>query len=162
MSVVGAVAANIGQGGSVSLQDVLSDPFVFLDSTHGKEMTRKEIIHHMEHKKGKKPKKKYKNIAHGGYFYPELYSLAANVLALLDMKRLEYFPRLPKSQKNTSNTIHIIGKMIAHQLFSCTRGDVHSIGVDSGLMDLIDSVESAGRQQFYILLQQKLLELLFE
>jgi hypothetical protein len=29
-------------------------------------------------------------------------------------------------------------------------------------MDLIDSVEYAGRQQFYILLQQKLLELLFE
>jgi hypothetical protein len=61
-----------------------------------------------------------------------------------------------------SNTIHIIGKVIAHQIFSCARGDDHSIGVDGGLMDLIDSVEYAGRQRFYILSQQKVLELLFE
>jgi hypothetical protein len=90
--------------------------------------------------KGKKPKKKYKNIAHGGYFYPKLYSLAANVLALLEINQLKYFPRLPTSQKNMSNTIHIIGKVIAHQQFSCIHGDVHSIGVDGGLMDLIDSI----------------------
>jgi hypothetical protein len=30
-----------------------------------------------------KPKKKYRTIAHGGYFYQELYSLAGDVLALL-------------------------------------------------------------------------------
>jgi hypothetical protein len=112
--------------------------------------------------KGKKPKKKYKNVAHSGYFYPELYSLAGNVLALLETKRLEYFPCLPASQKNMSNTIHIIGKLIANCQFSCASGDVHSIGVDGGLIKLIDSVEYACRQQFHILLQQKLLELLFE
>jgi hypothetical protein len=62
-------------------------------------MICEEIIQYLKPMKGKKPKKKYKNIAPGGYFYPELYSLAGNVLALLETKRLEYFPRLPASQK---------------------------------------------------------------
>jgi hypothetical protein len=61
-----------------------------------------------------------------------------------------------------SNTIHIIGKLIANCRFSCARGDVHSIGVDGGLIEMIDSAEYAGRQHFYISSQQKLLELLFE
>jgi hypothetical protein len=171
MSVVGALAANMGLEGPVSLQDVLSDPSVFLDSAcwfkllqdDSKEMTHKEIIQYLEPMKGKKPKKKYKNIAHGGYFYPKLYSLAGDVVALLETKKLEYFPRFPSSQKNMSNTIHIIGKLIANQKLSCAHVNVHSIGVDGGLMDLINSVEYAGRQQFYILSQQtKMLELLFE
>jgi hypothetical protein len=156
MPVVGAAAANIGPRGPVSLQDVQSDPSVFLDSARwfqllqddGKEMPREEVIQYLEPAKGKKPKKKYKNVAHGGYFYPELYSLAGNVLALLEMKRLEYFPCLLASQKNMSNTIHIIGKLIANHQFSCACGDVHSIGVDGGLIKLIDSIEYAGRQQF--------------
>ena len=87
MSVVGAVATDIGLTGPVSLQDVQSDPALFLDSARwfqllqddGKEMTREEVIQYLEPAKGKKPKKKYKNVAHGGYFYPELYSLAGNV-----------------------------------------------------------------------------------
>jgi hypothetical protein len=58
--------------------------------------------------------------------------------------------------KKISNTIHIIGKLIANHQFSCARGDVHSIGVDGGLIELIDSVEYACRQQFYILSQQKM------
>ncbi len=49
-----------------------------------------------------------------GYFYAELYSLAGDVLELLETKRLEYFPRLPALQKEMSNTIHIIGKLIAN------------------------------------------------
>ncbi len=122
MSAIGAVAANIGPTGPVSLQDVQSDPALFLDSVcwfqllqdDGKEMTREEVSQYLEPTKGKKQKKKYKNIAHGGYFYPELYSLAGNVLALLETKQLEYFPRLLASQKNMSNTIHIIGKLIAN------------------------------------------------
>jgi hypothetical protein len=126
MSVIGAVAANIGPRGPVSLQDVQSDPSVILDSTcwfqllqdDGKEMTREEVIQYLEPMKGKKPKKKYKNLAHSGYFYPEFYLLASNVLALLETKRLEYFPCLPASQKNMSNTIHIIGKLIANHQFS--------------------------------------------
>ncbi len=61
-----------------------------------------------------------------------------------------------------TNTIHIIDKLNANPQFSCARGDVHSIGVDGGLIKLINSIEDAGRQQFYILSQQKLLELLFE
>ncbi len=61
-----------------------------------------------------------------------------------------------------STTIHIIGKLVANRQFSCARGDVHSIGVDGGLIELIDSVEYAGRQQFYILSRPTLLELLFE
>jgi hypothetical protein len=52
----------------------------------GKEMTHKEVIQYLEPLKGKKPKKKYKNITHSGYFYPELYSLACNVLALMKTK----------------------------------------------------------------------------
>jgi hypothetical protein len=52
-----------------------------------------------------------------------------------------------------SNTIHIIGKLIANRQYSCARGDVHSFGVDGCLIKLIDSVEYAGRQQFYILSQ---------
>ena len=122
MSAVGDVAANIGPTGPVSLQDILSDPSIFLDSPRwfqllqddGKEMTSEEVSQYLELTKGKKQKKKYKNIAHSGYFNPELYSLAGNVLALLETKRLEYFPRLPALQKNMSNTIHIIGKLIAN------------------------------------------------
>jgi hypothetical protein len=113
MSAIGAVAANIGPTGPVSLQDIQSDPVLFLDSVHwfqllqddGKEMTREEVSQYLEPTKGKKQKKKYKNIAHGGYFYPELYSLAGNVLALLETKRLEYFLRLLASQKNMSNAL---------------------------------------------------------
>jgi hypothetical protein len=96
MSAVGAVAANIGPTGPVSLQDVQSDPALFLDSVRwfqllqddGKEMTHEEVSQYLEPTKGKKQKKKYKNIAHGGYFYPELYSLAGNVFSLLETKRL--------------------------------------------------------------------------
>jgi hypothetical protein len=106
----------------VSLQDVLSDSSVFLDSARWfkflqddcKVMTHKEIIQYLEPLKGKKPKKKYKNIAHGGYFYPELYSLAGVILALLETKQLEYFPHLLTLQKNMANTNHIIGKVIAN------------------------------------------------
>jgi hypothetical protein len=66
MSVVGAVAANIGPRGPVSLQDVQSDPSIFLDSAcwfqllqdDGKEMTCKEVIQYLEPTKGKKPKQK--------------------------------------------------------------------------------------------------------
>jgi hypothetical protein len=94
MYFVGAIAADIGVGGPVSLQDVLSDPSAFLDSARwfkllqddGKEITRKEVIQYLEPMKGKKPKKRYKNIAHGGFFNPELYSLAGNALALLETK----------------------------------------------------------------------------
>ncbi len=39
---------------------------------------------------------------------------------------------------------------------------MHSIGVDGGLIKMINSAEYAGQQHFYILSQQKLLELLFE
>jgi hypothetical protein len=116
----------------------------------GKEMTRKEIIQYLEPMKGKKSKKKYKNIAHGGYFYPELYSLASKVLALLETKQLEYFSHILASQKNMSNTMHIIGNVITNCQFACTRGDVHSIGIDGGLMDLIDSSKHADSQQFCI------------
>jgi hypothetical protein len=153
MSVVGAVDADIGPTGPVSLQDVQSDPALFLDSAcwfqllqdDGKEMTHEKVIQYLEPMKGKKPKKKYKNIAHGGYFYPELYSLAGDVLALLETKRLEYFSRLPTLQKNMSNTIHIIGKLSANRYVLCARGDVHSIGVDGGLIEMIDSAEYVGR-----------------
>jgi hypothetical protein len=65
MSVVVTVAADIGPRGPVSLQDVLLDPSVFLDSARwlqllqddGKEMTREEVIQYLEPMKGKKPKK---------------------------------------------------------------------------------------------------------
>jgi hypothetical protein len=129
MSVVGAIAVDIGPRGPVSLQDILSDPSIFLDSPRwfqllqddGKEMTREEVIQYLEPMKGKKPRKKYKNIAHGGYFYPELYSLTGYVLALLETKRLEYFPCHPALQNDMSNTIHIIGMLIANCQFSCAR-----------------------------------------
>ncbi len=39
---------------------------------------------------------------------------------------------------------------------------MHSIGVDGGLIEMINGAEYAGRQHFYILLQQELLELMFE
>ncbi len=89
------------------LQDVLSDRTVFLDSAcwfkllqdEDKEMTRKEIIQYSGTREGDETKEKYKNIAHGGYFYPELYSLAGDVLALLETKQLEYFPCLLALQK---------------------------------------------------------------
>ncbi len=63
MPVVGAVAADIGPGGPVSLQDVLSDHSIFLDSAcwfqllqdEGKEMTCKEIMQYLKPTKGKKP-----------------------------------------------------------------------------------------------------------
>jgi hypothetical protein len=65
MSVIDAFAPNVGLGGPVSLQDVLSDPSVFLDSADwfkllqddSKVMTRKEIIQYLELLKGKKLKK---------------------------------------------------------------------------------------------------------
>ncbi len=74
MSAVGAVAANIGPTGPVSLQ-VQSDPALFLDSVcwlqllqdDGKEMTCEKVSQYLEPTKGKKQKKKYKTIAHGGF-----------------------------------------------------------------------------------------------
>ena len=70
-----------------------------------------------------------------------LYSLAGDVLALLEAKREEYFTRLPVSQKNMSNTIHYIGKVIASHRMSCAHSDGHSFGVGAGLLDLINSSE---------------------
>jgi hypothetical protein len=107
MSVVDAVAANVGPGEPMSLHVVLSDPSIFLDSAHlfnllqddGKEMTCEWIVQYLEPVKGKEPKKKYKTIAHGGYYYQELYSLAGKVLALLETKQQEYFPSLPALKK---------------------------------------------------------------
>ncbi len=65
MSAVGAVAANIGLTGPVFIQDVQSDPALFLDSAcwfqllqdDGKEMTCKEVSQYLEPTKGKKQKK---------------------------------------------------------------------------------------------------------
>ena len=46
---------------------------------------------------------------------------------------------------------------------SCAHTDAHSIGVDTiGLTDLIECDEYSECEQCYVLLQQKLLELLFE
>jgi hypothetical protein len=58
ISVIDAIAADVGQGGPVSLQDVLSDPSVFLDSARwfmllqddGKEMTCQEICEYASFK----------------------------------------------------------------------------------------------------------------
>ena len=61
-----------------------------------------------------------------------------------------------------SNTIHIIGKMIASHQMSCARADAHGVGVDTGLMDHLESSEYVNSQRFYFLSQQKLVELLFE
>jgi hypothetical protein len=46
----------------------------------GKEMSPKEILIYQEPMLGK-PKRKYRTISHGGYFYQELYLLACDVLA---------------------------------------------------------------------------------
>ena len=91
-----------------------------------------------------------------------LYSLAGNVLALLKTKRDEYFTHLPASQKNMSNTIHYIGKVIASHRMSCAHSDGHSFGVGAGLLDLINNSENVYIQRFYNLSQQILLEILFE
>jgi len=90
---VAVAAANVAPGEPVSLEVVLSDSTVFLDNAHwfkllqddGKEMTPDKIRQYMEPSKGK-PKKKYRTISHSGYFYQVLYSLAGDVLALLERK----------------------------------------------------------------------------
>ncbi len=105
VAAVTAVAADVALGEPVSLEVVLSDSTIFLNNSHwfkllqddGKEMTPNKIRQYLEPSKGK-PKKKYKTISHGGYFYQVLYSLAGDVLASLERKRQEYFPRLPTSQ----------------------------------------------------------------
>jgi hypothetical protein len=91
-----------------------------------------------------------------------LYSLVGGVLASLESKQEEYFPRLPKMQNNMSNTIHIIGKVIASHRMSCTRAEAHGVGVDTGLMDHLESSEYVNTQRFYFLSQKKLFELVFE
>jgi hypothetical protein len=84
-------------GVPVTLQVVLSDSSVFLDNSHwfmqddGKEMSPEEILIYQEPTLGK-PKRKYRTISHGGYFYQELNSLAGDVLALLEKRQLNYFP----------------------------------------------------------------------
>jgi hypothetical protein len=85
-------------GVPVTVQVFLSDSSVFLDNgcwfkllqDDSKEMTPEEILIYQEPTLGK-PKRKYRTISHVGYFYQELYSLAGDVLALL-----ENFPCLPK------------------------------------------------------------------
>jgi hypothetical protein len=85
-----------------------------------------------------KPKQKYRTIAHGGYFYQELYSSASDVLALLEEKRLNYFSRLPKSSRNMSLTIHYIGKAIATRQILCKCAGIHNIrSMDAGITDEI-------------------------
>jgi hypothetical protein len=90
----------------VSLEVVLLDHSIFLDNAHwfkllqddDKMMTTDEIALYQEPSKGSL-KKIYKTIAHGGYFYQVLYSLAGDVLALLDTKQEEYVTHLSTSQK---------------------------------------------------------------
>jgi hypothetical protein len=87
------------KGVPVTLQELLSDSSAFLDhgrlfkllQDDGKEMSPEEILTYKEPTTGK-PKRKYRTISHGGYFYQELYSLAGDVLALLEKKQLNYFP----------------------------------------------------------------------
>jgi hypothetical protein len=81
-----AAAANVAPGEPVSLEVVLADSTIFLDNAHwfkllqddGKEMTPDEICQYMEPLKGK-PKKTYRTISHGGYFYQVLYSIAGSL-----------------------------------------------------------------------------------
>jgi hypothetical protein len=120
MSIVDAVTADIGPGEPMSYEVVLSDPSVFLEKAcwfkllqdDSKEMMHNKISQYLEPSK-KRPTTKYRTIAHGGYFYQVLYSLAGDVLALLERKQQDFFPHLPASQKYMSNTIHFIGKVIA-------------------------------------------------
>ena len=60
-----------------------------------------------------------------------------------------------------SNTVHYISKEVIASHRTCVHSDTHSIGVDAGLLDLINSSENADSQRFYYLSQQKLLEILF-
>jgi hypothetical protein len=157
-------------GVPVTLQVVLSDSSVFLDNGRwfkllqddGKEMFPEEILICQEPTTGK-PKRKYRTISHGVYFYQELYSLAGDVLALLEKKWLNYFPQLPKSSRNMSLTIHYIGKAIATHQILCARADIHNIGsMDAGITDEIRIIEYGDRDRFYILSQQNLLEFRFK
>jgi hypothetical protein len=75
-------------GVPVTLQVVLSNSSVFLDNGRwfmllqddGKQMSPEEIRIYQEPTMGK-PKRKYRMISHGGYFYQEFYLLAGDVLA---------------------------------------------------------------------------------
>jgi hypothetical protein len=93
----------------------------------GNKMSPEEILINQEPTRGK-PKRKYRTMSHGEYFYQELYSLAGDVLSLLEKKRLNYFPRLPKSSRNMSLTIYYIGKAIDTHQILCTHADIHIIG----------------------------------
>ena len=68
-----------------------------------KKMSHDEITQYQE--PNGRPKKNDKTIAHCAYFYQVVYSLAGDVLALLETMREEYFTCHPVSQKNMSNTI---------------------------------------------------------
>jgi hypothetical protein len=110
--------------------------------------------------KGKRNNKHY-NVAHAGWFYPKLYSLAQ--LCVQKMKEHpDAYPRLNHSAKNLSSFIHPIGRHIASTRKKYARADLHNMGRDIGSSDFIQSDTYEKRDCFYIYLQQHMLEYLFD
>jgi hypothetical protein len=78
-------------GEPVTVKTVLLDPSLFLEpdcwfqllQDDSREMTFKKLPIYHNPPKGK-PKRKYRLIAHGRYFYQNLYQLATEILALLE------------------------------------------------------------------------------
>ena len=161
---------NDNGGQPVTVETILLDQSLFLEQDRwfqllqddGKEMTTEEYAIYQEPAKGR-PKKKYKTIAHNGFFFQELYLLASEILALVERKRLSYFTRLPTSTRNMSLTIHTIGKTIALRRVSCARADIHGMGTGAASYEeQINKDEYKEKNRFYLLSQQRLLESLFE
>ncbi len=74
---------------------------------------------------GNNRKTKARNIALGGYFYRDLYTLSDQVYDLMDGNCDSLFNCLPKKSQRTV-VIHIIGKLIAGHHHKVTRAEMEN------------------------------------
>ena len=95
-------------------------------------------------------KTKARNIAFGGYFFRDLYTLSEQVYDLMEGKRDSLFNRLPKKSQRTV-VIHVIGKLIAGHRRKVTRAEMEND-------NLIMSEEYDSTTHFYVMSQEVLFD----
>ena len=123
----------------------------------GIEMTELELITYSD--AGRKCKTR--NIAHGGFFYKELYKLAELLFAFMDQRRDEHFERLSKLKNQKTPTIHQIGKCVASRRAFFQRSDLHA-GTDQGFGDLIQLPAYNNASGLYIVSQAIIVDVLVQ
>ena len=110
----------------------------------GLKMTETEFEAHENNKK----KRKHKFIAHGSYYYKDIFHLSKQIDDRI-MNHLKLFPHAPVCQ--LSDRVHCIGNIVMGLRKLSSRGDIHSIP-DQSFHALVNSNKNKHLDAFYYVL----------